>query len=153
MKVFLAIHDIGKPKAENKGNKDLQHLYSIQLFNEVKDKFELTENEQDIFIALLSDDPLGKYLQSSISLDEAISLIQKTAASNNLKVDDLFKLLTVYYQVDAGSYTKDAGGYPYLEKLFKYNSENKIIDESKNRLIFSPHYEEKYNDLLVSLGI
>lgn len=152
-KVFLAIHDIGKPKAFAEGNKENQHLYSLNIFNDIKENLQLTDDEQNIYAALLTDDPLGKYFQAKLSLSETVKLVQDIAAKINVDINNYFNLLTVYYQVDTGSYTRDADGHYFLEHLFKYQENRKIINESENRLMFSDSYELKYLILKSELGL
>ena len=152
-KDFLAIHDIGKPKAFAEGNKDNQHQYSLNIFNDIKDKLQLTEDEKNIFTALLFEDPLGKYFQEKLNLEETVKLVQGVFEKNNVDLKNYFNLLTIYYQVDTCSYTKDAGGFSFLEHLFKYQENRKVINESENRLVFSDSYESKYLILKSELGL
>ncbi len=153
MKVLLVIHDIGKPKAVDSLDKSLQHTISLQLFEYIKDKLKLNEIEIRIFRALLSDDPLGKYFQYKLFKDKTLELISAIAVGYDLNVKEYFELLTVYYQVDAGCYTKDAGGLAYLENLFKYAYGEKVLDKSGKRLIFSAIYESRYIDLFNEIAI
>ena len=43
--------------------------------------------------------------------------VKKMAQQSGLSLADYFDLLTIYYQVDAGSHTKDAGGLEALDYL------------------------------------
>ena len=153
MKMFLVIHDIGKPQAVESLDKSLQHTISLQLFEDVKDKLKLSEIETRIFRALLSDDPLGKYFQYKLLKENTLELIRSIAVKYDLNVKDYFELLTAYYQVDAGSYTKDAGGLPYLENLFKYAYGEKVLVKSSKRLVFSAIYESRYIELFNEIAI
>ncbi len=153
MKVFLVIHDIGKPQAIDSLDKNLQHKFSLQLFEDIKDKLELSAIETKIFRALLSDDPLGKYFQYKLFKDKTLELINSIAVRYDINVKEYFELLTVYYQVDAGSYTKDAGGLVYLENLFKYAYGEKVLEKSGKRLVFSTIYESRYIELFNEIAI
>lgn len=152
-KLFLVLHDIGKPLAFNAGNKDDQHKISLEIFNDINDKIDLNEHIKDTFKALLSDDPLGKYFQNKLTIEETTDLINEIANNNRLQLKTYFDKLTVYYQVDAGSYTKDAGGLPYLEHLFEYKDGSKVLFYDNTRLIFAKEFEEKYLALRNKLGL
>jgi hypothetical protein len=58
-------------------------------------------------------------------------------------VGDFFRLLTIYYQVDAGSYTADAGGTSSLDTLFAADRETGrfAFDRTEGRLAFNARAE------------
>ncbi|MFC2084011.1 hypothetical protein ACFLS9_03055 [Bacteroidota bacterium] len=153
MRLFLALHDIGKPFAYQDGNKSKQHQYTLQILNDIKVNLGVNDGEFNLFTALSANDPLGKYFQSAISSLLTSDLIISIAKDNHIVIQDYLEILTVYFQVDAGSYTKDAGGLPYLEKLFVYNNGNKVLHECGTRLIFNSELEKKYNELKKQLGL
>lgn len=152
-KLFLVLHDIGKPIAYKAGNKDDQHKISLNIFNDINEKLGLTEHNKNTFKALLSDDPLGKYFQNKLTIEQTTDLIKEIVHNNRLQLQTYFDKLTIYYQVDAGSYTKDAGGLPYLEHLFDYKDGSKVLCNDNTRLIFAKEYEEKYLALRSKLGL
>lgn len=152
-KLFLVLHDIGKPLAYKVGNKEDQHKISLSIFNDINEKLGLTEHIKDTFKALLSDDPIGKYFQNKLTIEQTTDLIKEIVHNNRLQLKTYFDKLTIYYQVDAGSYTKDAGGLPYLEHLFDYKDGSKVLYNDNTRLIFAKEYEEKYLALQSSLGL
>jgi len=61
-----------------------------------------------------------------------------------MQVLDFFDLLQILYMVDAGSYTKDAGGIKSLDFLF-------VFDNRRGKMIFSPETSYKINKLRKSL--
>lgn len=146
-KKFLAIHDIGKPIAFVKSSKEDQYIYSVKIFDELKSNLELNESEINLFYSLLEGDPLGLYFQNKLNIHESEYLFKKLSIKHNIFIKDLFYLYTVYYQVDSGSYTADAGGKYFLEKIFKYNNGEKVFNSEKGRLVFANYYEQKYNTL------
>lgn len=152
-KLFLAIHDIGKPIAESIGNRNDQYKYSLEIFHKIKHDLNLNDLENRVFLSLLSSDPIGKYFQKTLFLEEAKELIKVLANQNSINLDELFYLLTVYYQVDAGSYTEDAGGIKYLEHIFEYENGKKVFSSSKKRLKFSNEYEILYKKLKEAISI
>ena len=54
------------------------------------------------------------------------------AENARLPFYDFFKLLLVFYQTDAGSYTEDAGGLKSLDHLFEFNRGKGQMDLSIN---------------------
>jgi len=151
MRILICLHDVGKPKALQDGQKENEHLFTIEYIFRIRDYLPLTNSQFNILIALIEKDPIGFFLQGKINLATAIEQIFQIFIDSNVSKSEyswLFKLLTIFYQVDAGSYTKDAGGIPYLEKLFKYaDTENKLFDENKKRLIFAEEYEPNFQRL------
>lgn len=148
---MLALHDIGKPKAMGLGDKNNQYQYTVEIINNLRKSLPFTSLEIDTMIALVSDDPIGLYLQGNISLETAKSKIIKLANQANLPTLAFFRTLSIYYQSDTGSYTKDAGGLYFLEHLFAYNNGAKVFDSDKQLLKFSPLIELKFNELQKSV--
>ncbi len=144
-RTFLAIHDIGKPKAFKEGNKSKQHQYSCEIFKSIQDKLDLTDKEKGLSFAMLSIDPIGKYFQNLYSAETAKKEIVDKAGELRIEAEDMLRLITIYYQADAGSYTKDAGGFRYLEHIFEYKNGIKVFDSKNLRLFFTTIYEQKYN--------
>jgi O-acetyl-ADP-ribose deacetylase (regulator of RNase III) len=147
-RLFLILHDIGKPTAHKKGDRENQNSETIQIISENKQELNLSDNDFLLFKALLSADSLGLYMQNKTSLDETFYNIVEQ--SNLLKIDtnSFFYLLSVYYQCDVASYTKDAGGLKYLEYLFDYQNGLKIYNENSKLLKFSSIFQSKYSALL-----
>jgi hypothetical protein len=137
--IILALHDIGKPLAISKGDKNLQHFYTKKIIQDVMVHlpFDLKN-----YISLIDGDPIGEYFKGR-ELDETIEQIEKMAKASSFEKHLFFELLMTYYQSDAGSYTKDAGGEPSLEFLFR----NFEFNESKKRLWFAPYYENLFEKL------
>ena len=52
------------------------------------------------------------------------------AESTNMPFDDIFELLCIFFKLDAGSYTENAGGKKSLDHLFIFDEKNKNIDLS-----------------------
>ena len=147
---MLALHDIGKPKAMKLGDNN-QYQHTVEIINSLRTLLPFTSSEIDIIISLVSDDPIGLYLQGNISLEIAKSKIIQLANQANLPNLAFFRTLSIYYQSDTGSYTKDAGGLYFLEHLFAYSKEAKIFDIEKQLLKFSPVIELKFSELQKSV--
>lgn len=147
-RLFLLLHDIGKPIAHKKGNRDNQYSETIRIIAENKQELNLSDNDFLLFKALLSADSLGLYMQDKISLEDTYFKIKEQSNLSKFDVKSFFYLLSVYYQCDVASYTKDAGGLKYLEYLFSYQNGNKTYDENSKLLKFSSNFQPKYIALL-----
>ncbi len=142
---ILAVHDIGKPEAIAQGDKKNQHTHTLKYAPEILAREGLAPWEIDQAKALLSADPIGSYLQTGNTV-EAKRSIKKMAKESGLPEGDFFKLLTVFYQVDAGAYTKDATiegvveGKESMDSLF-------VFDISNKKMAFTPEVEGKIDKL------
>ena len=90
-------------------------------------------------------------MQGNISAQAAAENIQRAAGSTALSIHAFFKALTIYYQCDVGAYTKDAGGLPFLEKVFAYKDGGKVVNLGEKILRFSPNFEVNYKQLEILL--
>ena len=142
--VFLLLHDIGKPKAYISGNINMQHKKSLIIIESIWKQLPFNCDELEIIKALLSSDYIGKYFQKKESLDPTKKLIVKGALSCKMQLMKFFKVSIIYYQCDVAAYTKDAGGYPFLEHLFEYRNGEKVFDKEEGLIRFSPKYWKMY---------
>lgn len=141
-RIFLALHDIGKPIAIAKDpqGKRNQHLYTWGLMEKFYRQIDAGDSGIALGKALLHDDPIGSYLRGRRSQKDTETLIRTQADSTPLSTADYFDLLQIYYKVDAGSYTANAGGKPSLDGLFDF-------DEVTPRLGFAPAVQRQMNRL------
>lgn len=144
-KLFLLIHDIGKSLAYNKGDKNNQHNETINLIHKYKSDLDLSDESLVLYEALLKADFIGKYIENKASLDDTYDNVINQGKSSKLPISKFFYLLSVYYQCDVASYTKDAGGIPYLEYLFEYQNSYKIYCQENNLLKFKDIQSQRYN--------
>lgn len=140
----LALHDIGKPIAIEKGNRGLQHHFTNKVINQIKDH--LPFEVKDI-LAIVDGDPLGKYFTGT-SLEEVILEIIQMSDRSSLSLKDFFHLLVVYYQVDVGSYLLLKEGKEIFSNIFRSNVS---FNSKKQRLWFSSKHEKMFNILESSL--
>ncbi len=143
-RLLLALHDIGKPQAMKQGNIKHQHQYTPVIIQELNHKLPIEAAENNIIINLVNNDILGLYMQNKITCDKAKNEIINLVSKTNLSIVAFFKLMTLYYQCDVGSYTADAGGLRYLEYLFEYQNNIKFLDVVEERLRFSRLLETKF---------
>lgn len=145
--IFLLLHDIGKPIAFLKGNKNNQYTYTQEILKRIWERTGYSNDELRIVLALSSGDPIGEYFQGKASAFETILLMSELAIEAKIDNQVFFNIFMVYYQCDVSSYTKDAHGIKYLEHLFEYQNGEKVFDEQEGILRFSPTYHEKYSKL------
>lgn len=141
---FFIFHDIGKAQAHKTGNRRLQHHFSCEMLNEMKPELPFTNSEFKTALALLESDPLGVFFKSGTDIKRCVESVLKQTKKTDLSAAEFFYILTVYYQCDTGSYTKDAGGLAYLEHLFEYKDGIKVLHEKEKRICFSFKNELKY---------
>lgn len=148
----LALHDIGKPLAILAGDKNNQHHHTLLILDQIKDLLPIDANSFLKMTTLIDGDPIGKYLDTRYNspINEACKTIHEMAAMLNMKDEDFWELITVYYQCDAA-------GYNFLQKrLFLTNDDDSIeFHEDGTRLLFKNGYEEKFmalEDLILMLS-
>jgi len=142
-RTFLALHDIGKSDAIKKtGNRKNQHQYTVGIMSSVLQQLGFSEHETEIALALVSEDVMGDYIKGRYSGKRATEELTKMAGDARLPFYDFLKLLLVYYQVDAGSYTEDAGGLKSLDHLF-------VFDKGKGQMDFSVNMAARVDQLKI----
>ena len=146
-RLLLLLHDIGKSVAYKKGNKENQYIETINIISENKEILNISDYTFSLFKTILENDSLGMYMQGKMSLEAIYDDVVQRAKKINIEIDELFYLLSVYYQCDVASYTEDAGGIKYLEYLFDYNENLKIYNTKTKLLQFSVNYQNRYNNL------
>lgn len=144
---FLLVHDIGKPRAFQLGNKDDQYTHSIEILNSIWGEVSNSPYDLSKIQFLLNGDIMGEYFQGKKDAESTTQLIVEAAKALNTSISKLFDELIIYYQCDTAAYTADAGGYKFLEHLFSYESGQKLFDEEAGLLRFSDKYREMYNRL------
>lgn len=144
-RLFLLLHDIGKSLAYKHGNRKNQHIDTISEIQKYKTELGISDESLILYEALLNASSIGKYMENKVSLDDVYAIITTQSRNSKLPINNFFYLLSVYYQCDVASYTRDAGGIAYLEHLFEYQNGIKVYCEKTNLLIFKNLYLERYN--------
>lgn len=150
-RVILAMHDIGVSAAIEEGTKrglgigDAkkvgQAIYTSKLIESAMGNLGFGRKEIDVAKTLVSDDPIGSYLKSG---NFTTASIRRMARESGMSVLNFFDLILVFYMVDAGSYTKDAGGKRSLDFLF-------VFDKHQMKMHFSLETLNRVNKLRRSL--
>lgn len=144
-RLFLLLHDIGKSLAYKHGNRNNQYDATISEIQKYQLELGISGDDLTLFIALLNANTIGKYMENKASLNETFDTIITQSRNTKLSIGEFFYLLSVYYQCDVASYTKDAGGIAYLEHLFEYQNGFKVYSEKYNLLNFSDLHANKFN--------
>jgi len=98
----------------------------------VLSQLNFSDEEVSVAVALVSGDVIGGYIRGHYSGKKATEELAKMADDAGLPFYDFLKLLLVFYQADAGSYTEDAGGLKSLDHLFVFNPGKGQMDFSVN---------------------
>jgi len=120
VRLMLALHDTGKPKALYCGDKEQQYMWTQSILTQVLPFLGLAPRVSNLIKAVLKDDLLGMYVQKKIPTHEAAKSIVQRAEGVSVSPMELYALMELYYKVDAGSYTQDAGGTSSLDFLFQF---------------------------------
>lgn len=143
LRTFLALHDIGKPDAIKKtGDRHSQHHYTVKIMRTVLSQLDFSDQEIQIATVLVSEDVIGSYIRGRYSGKKATEELREMADEAGLPFYDFLKLVLVFYQVDAGSYTEDAGGLKSLDHLF-------VFDKAKGQMDFSLNVAAKVDQLKI----
>jgi hypothetical protein len=151
---ILLLHDIGKPLAVRAGDKNRQHEFTVPVIEGLARQGLLgfSPRTYRLGLALIDGDPIGSYLAGRIKVEVAVSEIKEMAKRAQVPLADFFRLLTLYYQADASSYTIDAGGKYGLDFLFATGSGHLVRDPERNRLRFTPDVEREFGQLAAALN-
>jgi len=146
-RVILVLHDIGvsheiaEGAKHGIGVKDAKKAgkptYTAKLMEAEMANLGFDRSEIDVARALVSDDPIGNHLRGS-SLPTVS--IRRMAQQSGMALLDFFDLLLIFYMVDAGSYTEDAGGRKSLDSLF-------VFDRTGMKMTFSPETKKRIDVL------
>ena len=154
LRFVLAVHDIGKPEAIRRGKKGDQHFYTLKIIVPLMESLRFNADEIRLAKALIEDDTISSYLQVCAT-GEAIpdQTLKRLLASffrrvRGLSVDpsSFFALKLIYFQSDAGSYNKDAGGKKDRIDLF-------IFDPKNGEMRLSPIAGQRIKELKGTLGV
>jgi hypothetical protein len=145
-RLLLALHDLGKPQAvKETGGTSAQHEYTLRIVTpEMLKQLGISDAKARVMASIISQNYVGSQMKRHIPLGgllwkvysekdgERISAeTRKDAKKISAKAKELgigtaeyFELLTIYYQCDAASYTKDApNGKRALDHLFEFTAD------------------------------
>ncbi|HKM20190.1 MAG TPA: hypothetical protein VJY47_03150 [Candidatus Dojkabacteria bacterium] len=126
-RTILALHDVGKHDAILEGDKNLQHKYTKEYVREFFKEQHFSKKETDLAIELVSGDSLGKYLRGMVPKEQILKEVLGSAERTGISPLEYFDLLTIFFRVDAGSYTEDAGALKSLDEKFVFDHKNRCL--------------------------
>jgi hypothetical protein len=153
LRLTLSLHDAGKPRAVEEGDKAQQHVWTGRLLDAIEPHLRLSGADQALLRALVGSDPIGAFFQQLQGLQASAGEIRRAASTAAMPPGDFFRLLVVYFQADTASYTEEAGGLRSLERLFHLEPNGGLhFDPPLGRLRFNPHLEEAWEVLQEALS-
>jgi hypothetical protein len=139
-RVFLALHDIGKPISLILGDKKKQHAVSLKIIPLVLEALGFSEPDKKLALGLVDGDHIGAVLRHRLTPAEGARILRENAKSAQRDVQEFFEILSTYYLCDAGSYTEDAGGKKSLDHIFTF-------DRAKPELKLAAEFQPLHADL------
>ncbi|MFI5351263.1 MAG: hypothetical protein ACHQ2Z_17090, partial [Elusimicrobiota bacterium] len=130
-RLILALHDIGKPQAAAYGFDGKQHRFTQEIMKVYLGRLNFPPGDIDLALRLMAADPIGPYLRAGGSPTGAAAQIKAMHRGSSVPLSEFLDLLLVFYMADAGAYTKDAGGWNTLGRLF-------IFDHAGPSMRFAP---------------
>jgi hypothetical protein len=133
---LLLIHDIAKPLAvQYENDKSKQHDYTTKFVAEMMKHMGFKLSEQKLILACLDKDYIGTYLQGKISKELAIEQLKNGAKRSGLDMYTFYKIIKMYYLIDASSYTEDAGAMKSLDYLFNFGENKSTVNFKGIRIV------------------
>jgi len=121
--LLISLHDLGKSMERTQKLPD--HSVTVAIAKQILQKLNYSAQEINKFIALIEQDFLGDYFKNATTLDETYKKIKAQAEKYNIDPKDYLNAVYIFYMSDAGSYTRDAGGFTSLEgRVFNQNALN-----------------------------
>jgi hypothetical protein len=104
LQMMAALHDIGKPLAIAEGDKNRQHEFTMPLVQEQFEKFDFTNEETKLALAIVGHDYIGEMIKDRATPSKTLELLQQQAQSCRLSLQEFMPLQLFYYVIDAASY-------------------------------------------------
>jgi len=153
--IVLALHDIGMAKVANRNNmkikfdiarKSIQWLIKQPDFQGI---YGFNAQEEQIALAIVSDEPIRRYLNNRTGNIACAEQIVDKAVRAGVEIDSaafwyFFKLLTIFFLCDAGSYSKLAGGNGLYDFFF--------FDDANKEIYLTGQEKEKFNKLELTIS-
>lgn len=147
-RTFLAFHDVGKQLSMEAINATYgQGHYGKQFMEKCMPWFDFNPSQVELAKALVGQDWLGPLMTNSAKPDVVFSMaveigdtIVGLAKSLDTSLADLLNLFRMYYMVDAGAYTTDAGAKGILDPIFNF-------DHQAMEMKFEPQYQRAFSVL------
>ncbi|MFA4998024.1 MAG: rRNA adenine N-6-methyltransferase family protein, partial [Bacteroidales bacterium] len=143
MRLTFALHDIGKSLAVRNDELKKHAQYTERVIREIFPVLPVSGVELQLIITLIKNEAIDAYLNRRLKIQRAVRLIREGAEQASLPMVDFFRLLTIYFQVDAGAYAMEPGSLAYLFAIDRQAGDF-VFNEAKGRLTFSRGDEERF---------
>jgi hypothetical protein len=128
MRLLLALHDIGKAKANlQEGTTVTQHKYTKNIMLTMLPAMGLTPERVGAIVSLMEQDILGEYLFHSKDLYIAVRNIHLLARQLKADPGDVLRTLEIFQMVDGSAYTTDAGGAKSFDASYEFSPDRDWI--------------------------
>lgn len=122
-RVMLALHDIGKPSVAGKSKE--HNTANIRFLRALEHERVLGEGDLRMLTVVVgNDNPISACIRGRRSAEKCAAQVRFMAAEAGVPADDMLQILTTYAQCDSSAYTKNAGGLPSLDYLYRPSSED-----------------------------
>jgi hypothetical protein len=128
-RLLLLLHDVlGKPEALRHGNKNLQHKFLQRNLPTAMRQLGYNEIDIKLGIELIGNDCIGSYIQDRTTPNDVIAQANPLSVTAHTSVNEAVDAMILYWMVDAGSYTEDAGGKRSLDYLFLFDRQHRTME-------------------------
>jgi hypothetical protein len=125
MRLFIILHDIGKPFALALGDRNLQHEYSAKIIKSVMKRLGFNNQTITLAITFVENDIMGDIRQEKISAQKGLEKLAEQAGKTVLSIKDFFTLILLFFIADAGSYqsVRNLDAFDYVDGQLIIKSE------------------------------
>ena len=134
MRVIMALHDIGKPRAIMEGDVNEQHARTVEILESIRKDLPFPPDQIDAAISFITGEAVIDRFMRSKGYDESIRTatdeIVRRADELDMSPEDYLLALTALYQSDAGAYSTMAGargGTDYLLGAFEFDPQRERL--------------------------
>lgn len=104
LRATLALHDIGKGVAVEKGDLDKQHAFTLPILEKSLKASGFDAKEIALAKALVNNNLLGDLARGAISQDDAHAKLLALAKESGLEPHAMYRLLSAVWMADAGAH-------------------------------------------------
>ncbi len=137
-RILFALHDVlGKPEAIKRGDKTLQHEILREHLPAALKKLGFRAKDIKIAQAVLGNEAIGAYVQNEIDDKKVVEYVDKIVTVAKCSPQEALMSMVMYWMVDAGAYTSDAGTDGNLDFLFEFdrlNRQMKILPPASDKI-------------------
>jgi hypothetical protein len=142
MPTILALHDIGKPAAIAKRNKNLQHQETLPILERVMRAEGATDQQIAFAKALVDQDIIGQLVKGQIDVETAYRQLALQGNAAGLTQQQFHNIALAMYNADAGSYSRLS--HLFDDKGRLTNVDARVLEEAVHGDVSSIPWSEDY---------